>query len=71
MKLGLGGSKQDPYYHKINKQALFKGDGGPIVAQKKRKRERERERKGKKEGRKEEMKEKMRSKLRDKEHAGQ
>ena len=57
MKLGLRGSKWDPYlqYHKINNK--LKGEGGPIVAQKKRKRERERERRGKKEGKKEEMKE--------------
>ena len=44
MKLGLRGSKQDPYIwcHKINKQAVLKEDGGPIVAQRKRKKEKER-----------------------------
>ena len=38
--------EQDPYLqcHKINKQALFKGDGGPVVAQQKREKERKRER---------------------------
>ena len=34
---------------------MLKGDGGPIVAQKKRKRERKRERRGEKEGKKEEV----------------
>ena len=38
---------------------MLKGDGGPIVAQKKRKRERKRERRGKKEGKMEEMKEEI------------
>ena len=39
---------------------MLKGDGGPIVAQKKKKRERKREGRGEKEGKKEEMREGMR-----------